>query len=148
MTWTRSSFQSSPGPTFANTYGGTICKRRRQELFPANKWENFVGMEEVEGNLKKLFAALQANLRSIGYTVEESAFDRVANLLNTTTNNCTSSDCNQPLYKLKFDIWTLNPLYRIFLWLLLGSLIFVFQGFSQFELVKECKLTYPPFWFV
>ena len=40
----------------------------------------------MEGNLKKLFAALQANLRPIGYTLEESAFDRVANLLNTRTN--------------------------------------------------------------
>ena len=47
--------------------------------------------KKLEGNLKKLFAALQANLRSIGYTPEESAFDRVANLLNTRTNNCTSS---------------------------------------------------------
>ena len=89
--------------------------------------------KKLEGNLKKLFAALQANLRSIGYTLEESAFDRVTNLLNTRTNNCTSSDCNQPLYKLKFDMRTLNPLCRIFLWLLLGSPIFVFQGFSQFE---------------
>ena len=71
--------------------------------------------KKLEGNLKKLFAALQANLRSIGYTLEESAFDRVANLLNTRTNNCTSSDCNQPLYKLKFDMRTLNPLCRIFL---------------------------------
>ena len=34
--------------------------------------------KKLEGNLKKLFAALQANLRSIGYTLEESAFDRVA----------------------------------------------------------------------
>ena len=41
---------------------------------------------KLEGNLKKLFAAVQANLRSIGYTLEESAFDRVANLLNTRTN--------------------------------------------------------------
>ena len=40
----------------------------------------------MEGNLKKLFAALQAKLRFIGYTLEESAFDRVANLLNTRTN--------------------------------------------------------------
>ena len=91
--------------------------------------------KKLEGNLKKLFAALQANLRSIGYTLEESAFDRVTNLLNTRTrtNNCTSSDCNQPLYELKFDMRTPNPLCRIFLWLLLGSPIFVFQGFSQFE---------------
>ena len=50
--------------------------------------------KKLEGNLKKLFAALQANLGSI-------------------TNNCTSSDCNQPLYKLKFDMRTLNPLCRI-----------------------------------
>ena len=35
------------------------------------------GWKKLEGNLKKLFAALQANLRSIGYTLEESAFDRV-----------------------------------------------------------------------
>ena len=41
---------------------------------------------KLEGNLKKLFAAVQANLRSIGYTLEESAFDRVDNLLNTRTN--------------------------------------------------------------
>ena len=60
--------------------------------------------KKLEGNLKKLFAAFQANLRSFGYTPEESAFDRAANLLNTRTNNCTSSGCNQPLYKLKFDI--------------------------------------------
>ena len=33
--------------------------------------------KKLEANLKKLFAALQANLRSIGYTLEESAFDRV-----------------------------------------------------------------------
>ena len=65
--------------------------------------------KKLEGNLKKLFAALQANLRSIGYTLEESAFGRVPNLLNTRTNNYTSSDCNQPLYKLKFDMRTLNP---------------------------------------
>ena len=70
---------------------------------------------KLEGNLKKLFAALQANLRSIGYTLEESSFDRVANLLNTRTNNCKSSDCNQPLYKLiKFDIRALNPLFPEF----------------------------------
>ena len=68
----------TPGPTFANTYGCTICKRRRQELFPANKWENLREWKKLEGNLKKLFAALQANLRSIGYTLEESAFDRDA----------------------------------------------------------------------
>ena len=74
-----------------------------------------ISWKKLEGNLKKLFAAPQANLRSIGYTLEESAFDRVANLLNTRTNNCTSSDCNQPLYKLKFDMRTLNPLCRIFL---------------------------------
>ena len=76
------------------------------------------GWKKLEGNLKKLFAALQANLHSIGYILEESAFDRVANLLNTTTNNCTSSDCNQPPYNLKWYMRTLNPLYRIFLWLL------------------------------
>ena len=47
--------------------------------------------KKLEGNLKKLFAAPQVNVRSIGYTLEESAFDRVANLLHTRTNNCTSS---------------------------------------------------------
>ena len=71
--------------------------------------------KKLEGNLKKLFAGFKANLRSIGYTLEESAFDRVANLLNTRTNNCTSSDYNQSLYKLKFDMRTLTPLCRIFL---------------------------------
>ena len=39
----------------------------------------------MEGNFKKLFAALQANLRSIGYTLDQP-FSRVANLLNTRTN--------------------------------------------------------------
>ena len=34
--------------------------------------------KKLEGNLKKLFAAPKANLRSIGYTLEESAFDLVA----------------------------------------------------------------------
>ena len=34
--------------------------------------------KKLEGNWKELFAALQANLRSIGYTLEESAFDLVA----------------------------------------------------------------------
>ena len=42
-----------PFPTFANTYGCTICKRRRQELFPANIWENFVEMEEVGRKFKE-----------------------------------------------------------------------------------------------
>ena len=84
--------------------------------------------KKLEGNLKKLFAALQANLRSIVYTLEESAFDCVAR----TNNNCTSSDCNRP--QLKFDMRALNPLCRVFLWFLFGSLIFVFQGLSQFEL--------------
>ena len=28
-------------------------KRRRQELFPENKWENFVGMEEVGRKFKE-----------------------------------------------------------------------------------------------
>ena len=31
----------------------TICKRRRQELFPANKLENFVEMEEVGRKFKE-----------------------------------------------------------------------------------------------
>ena len=98
--------------------------------------------KKLEGNLKKLFAALQANLRSIGYTLEESAFDCV----DRTNNNCTSSDSNRP--QLKFDMRALNPLCRIFLWFLFGSLIFVFQGLVSLSSVKECKLTYPPFWFV
>ena len=38
---------------------------------------------KLNGNLKKLFAILQGNLRLIGYTLEDSAFERVANLLNT-----------------------------------------------------------------
>ena len=42
-----------PFPTFANTYGCTICKRRRQELFPANKRENCVGMEDVGRKFKE-----------------------------------------------------------------------------------------------
>ena len=34
---------------------------------------------KLDGNLKILFAVLRANLRVIGYTLEESAFDRVTN---------------------------------------------------------------------
>ena len=39
----------------------------------------------MDGNLEKLFAVLQANLRPNGYKLEESAYDRVSNLLNTKT---------------------------------------------------------------
>lgn len=41
--------------------------------------------KKLDGNLKKLFAVLQANLRPNGYRLEESAYDRVSNLLNTKT---------------------------------------------------------------
>ena len=37
------------------------------------------------GNLKKMFAILQANLCVIGYALEESVFDPVAQLLNVRT---------------------------------------------------------------
>ena len=59
--------------------------------------------KKLEGNLKILFATLQANLRSLVYTLASPE----------RTNNCTSSYCNQPQQKL--DIRTLNPLCRIFL---------------------------------
>ena len=39
----------------------------------------------VEGNLKKLDAVLQRNLRLNGYLLEESAFNRVSVLLSTKT---------------------------------------------------------------
>ena len=39
----------------------------------------------VEGNLKKLYAVLQRNLRLNGYLLEESAFNRVSVLLGTKT---------------------------------------------------------------
>ena len=39
----------------------------------------------VEGNLKKLYAVLQRNLRLNGYLLEESAFNRVSVLLSTKT---------------------------------------------------------------
>ena len=40
-------------PLLIHMPGCTICKQRRPELFPANKWENFVGMEEVVRKLKE-----------------------------------------------------------------------------------------------
>ena len=49
-----------------------------KNLFLQVNGKIFREWKKLEGNLKKLFAALQANLRSIGYTLEESAFDRVA----------------------------------------------------------------------
>ena len=39
----------------------------------------------VEGNLKKLYAVLQRNLRLNGYLLDESAFNRVSVLLSTKT---------------------------------------------------------------
>ena len=39
----------------------------------------------LEGNLKKLYAVLQRNLRLNGYLLEESAFNRVSVLLGTKT---------------------------------------------------------------
>ena len=39
----------------------------------------------VEGNLKKLYAFLQRNLRLNGYLLEETAFNRVSVLLSTKT---------------------------------------------------------------
>ena len=40
---------------------------------------------KLEGNLKKLYAVLQRNLRLNGYLLEESAFNRVSVLLSTKT---------------------------------------------------------------
>ena len=39
----------------------------------------------LEGNLKKLYAVLQRNLRLNGYLLKESAFNRVSVLLGTKT---------------------------------------------------------------
>ena len=44
-------------------------------------WEK----RKLDGNLKKLFAVLQANLLLNEYKLQESAYDRVSNLLNTKT---------------------------------------------------------------
>ena len=40
-------------PLLLHWYGCTICKRRRQELFPTNKWENFEGMKKVGRKFKE-----------------------------------------------------------------------------------------------
>ena len=82
MTFTRSSFQSSKNPWSNLCYYTDMVAP-----FVNGDDKNFslqingkilCEWKKLEGNLKKLFAALQANLRSIGYKLEESAFDCVA----------------------------------------------------------------------
>ena len=69
----------TPCPTFANTYMVALfVNGDDKNFFLQVNGKIFREWKKLEGNLKKLFAALQANLRSIGYTLEESAFDRVA----------------------------------------------------------------------
>ena len=67
------------------------------------------------GNLKKLFAVLQANLRPNGYTLKESAYDRVSNLLNTKTRifvNKIKAEDNGKRQRKKAGKWmklSINP---------------------------------------
>lgn len=42
---------------------------------------------KLEGNLKKLFTVLQVNLQANGYSLKQSAFNRVSHQLNTRTRN-------------------------------------------------------------
>ena len=64
-------------PPFANGNDPTLCLQNNGNVL----WE----WRKLDGNLKQVFAVLQANLRLNGYRLEESAYDRVSNLLNTKT---------------------------------------------------------------
>ena len=107
--------------------------------------------EEIQRTPNDVMAQLIQQNSNLSTTVEDRAadlYDQMQRKLAHSGNRlwispirqrkvsvyrCTSSDCNQPLYRLKFAM-TLNRPCRIFLRLLLASLIFVFQGFGQFEL--------------
>ena len=69
-------------PPFANGNDPTFCLQINENAL----WE----WRKLDGNLKQLFAVLQANLWPNGYRLEESAYDRVSNLLNTKTRNFVS----------------------------------------------------------
>ena len=62
---------------FANGNDPKFCLQMNGNIL----WE----WRKLHGNLKKLLAVLQANLRPNKYRLEESAYDRVSNLLNTKT---------------------------------------------------------------
>ena len=70
-------------PPFANGKDPKFCLQINGNIL----WE----WRKLDGNLEKLFAVLQANLRPNGYRLEESAYDRVSNLLNTKTLSLRSS---------------------------------------------------------
>ena len=90
MIWSRSFFRSSQDPWsnlclcvwFHQLNTGTIstspCKSKGKVL-----WE----WRKLEGNLKKLFTVLQVNLQANGYSLKQSAFNRVSHQLNTRTRN-------------------------------------------------------------
>ena len=64
-------------PPFASGKDHKFCLQINGNIL----WE----WRKLDGNLEKLFAVLQANLWPNGYRLEESAYDRVSNLLNTKT---------------------------------------------------------------
>ena len=64
-------------PPFANGKDPKFCLQINGNIL----WE----WRKLDGNLEKLFAVLLANRRPNGYRLEESAYDRVSNLLNTKT---------------------------------------------------------------
>ena len=69
----------------------------------------------MDGNLKKLFAVLQSNLRANGYQLEESGFDRVSLLLNTKTRTFVAKIKEErngkPRNKKKTETWTKLTIY-------------------------------------
>ena len=64
-------------PPFANGKDPKFCLQINGNIL----WE----WRKLDENLEKLCAVLQANLRPNGYRLEESAYDRVSNFLNTKT---------------------------------------------------------------
>ena len=64
-------------PPFADGKDPNYCLQINENVL----WE----WRTVEGNLKKLYAVLQRNLRLNGYLLEESAFNRVSVLPSTKT---------------------------------------------------------------
>ena len=88
-------------PPFATGNDPTLCLQRHGNVL----WE----WRKLDGNLKQLFAVLHANLRLNGYRLEESAYDRVSNLLNTKTrtfvNKIKAEDNGKRKERKKSETW-------------------------------------------
>ena len=88
-------------PPFANGKDPKFCLQINGNIL----WE----WRKLDGSLEKLFAVLQANLRPNGYRLEESAYDRVSNLLNRKTrtfvNKIKAEDNGKRKQRKKAETW-------------------------------------------